>query len=259
MEYHRFDSIRFLSPGISVPFISVIGSSLFQNIPPEEIILHYDVTLKDSLVAARLQQQKRAADGPHEEEATRRPNRRFYSPSYKLTVGAYAQQTSKSAASKRFGVERRRISEWIRQRTALEDMEQKGIMTKRRGMKPLSDELDRNVWNWYRRRLKLGERPSQAVIKAKAKAIFHTAGHTSFKASTGWLNRWSARWETKDPPENLDHDCMKASTGTDVPIKPKRSQNKAAEPCTQRDTNQVANQIAVTERKFAYLCRLKQD
>ena len=94
-----------------------------------------------------------------------------YPPAFKLEVALYARKHSQYAAAKIFGVARRRIFDWMRQISKLEELIAKGHMKKMTGRGPRDRDIDRALYRWYLDRREAGERPKSAAVQAKAREV----------------------------------------------------------------------------------------
>ena len=125
-------------------------------------------------------------------------HRASYTVDFKLSVVEWVQSNGKSvrAASKQFGVDRKCIREWLKERDVLGSARVLHGPQKRKlhgGRCPLSQELDRLVLSFILESRKLGREVSDLELKNKALQLSQLLGLPDFKASPSWLKGWKHR------------------------------------------------------------------
>ena len=100
-----------------------------------------------------------------------------YPPSFKLEVALHAQKYSQYAAAKIFSVARRRIFDWMRQISKLQELIAKGHMKKMTGRGPKNRDIDQALFDWYSERRSAGERPRSCEVSIYR--VFHYKGWDS--------------------------------------------------------------------------------
>ena len=111
-------------------------------------------------------EEKQYVEGMEDEEISRRETPNLaYPPAFKLEVALYAQRFSQYAAAKIFSVARRRIFDWMRQISKLQDLIEKGHMKKMTGRGPKNRDIDQALYDWYCERRKSGERPRSCEVR----------------------------------------------------------------------------------------------
>lgn len=125
-------------------------------------------------------------------------HRASYTVDFKLSVVEWVQSNGKSvrAASKQFGVDRKCIREWLKEKEVLGSARVLHGPQKRKlhgGRCPLSQELDRLVLSFILESRKLGREVSDLELKNKALQLSQLLGLPDFKASPSWLKGWKHR------------------------------------------------------------------
>lgn len=125
-------------------------------------------------------------------------HRASYTVDFKLSVVEWIQSNGKSvrAASKQFGVDRKCIREWLKEREVLGSARVLRGPQKRKlhgGRCPLSQELDRLVLSFILESRKVGREVSDQELKNKALQLSQLLGLPDFKASPSWLKGWKHR------------------------------------------------------------------
>ena len=121
-------------------------------------------------------EEKQYVEGMEDEEICRRETPNLaYPPAFKLEVALHAQKYSQYAAAKIFSVARRRIFDWMRQISKLQELIAKGHMKKMTGRGPKNRDIDQALYEWYSQRRAAGERPRSCEVKTtfKNRALSH--------------------------------------------------------------------------------------
>ena len=79
-------------------------------------------------------------------------------------MALHAQKYSQYAAAKIFSVARRRIFDWMRQISKLQELIAKGHMKKMTGRGPKNRDIDQALFDWYSERRNAGERPRSCEV-----------------------------------------------------------------------------------------------
>ena len=115
-------------------------------------------------------EEKQYVEGMEDEEICRRETPNLaYPPAFKLEVALHAQKYSQYAAAKIFSVARRRIFDWMRQISKLQELIAKGHMKKMTGRGPKNRDIDQALYEWYSQRRAAGERPRSCEVKTTFK------------------------------------------------------------------------------------------
>ena len=110
-------------------------------------------------------EEKQYVEGMEDEEICRRETPNLaYPPAFKLEVALHAQKYSQYAAAKIFSVARRRIFDWMRQISKLQELIAKGHMKKMTGRGPKNRDIDQALYEWYSQRRASGERPRSCEV-----------------------------------------------------------------------------------------------
>lgn len=136
----------------------------------------------------------------------------------KLEAIKFAEQTSVSAAAKKFGVHRRRIQEWKKSKAAIESAAS-GKGNKKRlsggGRRQRYRQVNARVRDWVLEKRRLRQSVSRRLIRLQAKKIAKEFPECAgFAASLGWLekllrrNRFTLRATTttcqRPPADSID-------------------------------------------------------
>ena len=120
--------------------------------------------------------------------------RKNYDTSYKLKAIERAEQSSKEAAAREFGVDAKRIRVWCSQKNQLAAMKKEKKSTRKRldgaGRKPDNVEMEEELFGWIVELRSRHLRVSRRMIRMQAKSLTSDDG---FKASRGWLDRFMKR------------------------------------------------------------------
>ena len=125
----------------------------------------------------------------------------------KLEAVAYSELKGKRSAARKFGVEVKRIREWCSQKAELTCKASTADGQKRKrldgaGRKPLSEELENVILDWFYEMKKGNECISIKTIGKKAESVWQTFerpvaiegnGTLDFKASSGWVTSFMKR------------------------------------------------------------------
>ena len=125
-------------------------------------------------------------------------HRASYTVDFKLSVVEWVKDGGRSlrAAAKQFGVDRKCIRQWVKERDVLGTARVlHGPQTRKLhgGRCPLSHELDRLVLGFILERRRLGKEVRDHELKCKAVQVSELLGLPDFKASPSWLKGWKHR------------------------------------------------------------------
>ena len=124
--------------------------------------------------------------------------RSSYTVDFKLSVVEWVKSNDKSisAASRQFGVPRKCVREWLKERDLLSSARVLHGPKKRKlhgGRCPFSEEVDSLVFSFYQEQRKLGRSVGDNELRTRALQVSQLLGYTDFKASTSWLKGWKHR------------------------------------------------------------------
>ena len=120
--------------------------------------------------------------------------RKSYDLTFKLRAVSYADNFTKAAAAREFGVDPKRIRAWCNQKDVLMELKTGGSSKRKRlqgaGRKALDGEMEEALFDWIIELRGRNLRVSRAMICVQARAL---SGNADFKASRGWLDRFMKR------------------------------------------------------------------
>lgn len=121
-----------------------------------------------------------------------------YTMQYKLSVldWYYANGENKKRTSKHFGVDRKRIRDWLRleQKFRMEPHSNMQCTRIARGCPPQYQELDTTVLEWYKEQRAQGQKVTNRALRTKALELAPQFGfQDTFKASSNWAIAWRRR------------------------------------------------------------------
>lgn len=138
-------------------------------------------------------------------------NRASYTVEFKLSVVDWVESGGRSLreASKQFGVDRKCIRHWVKERAVLGSARvQQGPQTRKMhgGRCPRSQDLDRLVLGFVTEHRRRGVTLTDLELKQKALEISQLLDLKDFKASPSWLRGWKHRNGLSDrtPVDNSD-------------------------------------------------------
>ena len=124
----------------------------------------------------------------------------------KLEAVEFAESNGKRAAARKFGVEVKRIREWCSKKAELTHKAHTGDGQKRKrldggGRKPLSENLEDIILEWFNEMKEKGNRISIKAIGTQAELVWNSLNTTrnlkaqeiEFKASRGWVSSFLKR------------------------------------------------------------------
>lgn len=151
-----------------------------------------------------------------------------YTVAFKISVldWYHSNGENKSHTSKHFGVDRKRVRDWLLAEDNLRAMPLATRMRRKKfaregtsyGKRPVgSAQLDQAVLNWYKEQRSVGKVVYSRLLRAKALELGPACGlPETFKASSMWLQRWKKRFaadirqaegeEQKDNGESVSND-----------------------------------------------------
>ena len=127
--------------------------------------------------------------GPH--KITKK--RRSFTNETKLEIVHLAQNSSISNAARQAGLERQVVSKWCQTETALQNTGLKRRRLVGAGRKPLSEQLDDQVYEWIKLQRGMKLAVSRKSINARAIFLSGELELPNFSGSTSWLERFMAR------------------------------------------------------------------
>ncbi|XP_067121752.1 uncharacterized protein [Centruroides vittatus] len=128
--------------------------------------------------------------------------RRLYPPvAFKLQVVKFALSHSKSAAARKFSVDRKQVSHWVADKDRLEKLLDMSDTTN----KPVLEDVNDEIWEWYREMEDKGEETTKEMICAQAEYFFKRRGCTSFTASDDWYRQWCVARNFRNSQKEEDH------------------------------------------------------
>ena len=116
-----------------------------------------------------------------------------YTASFKLKVVQYAEDTNKSAASKLFGVHRKRVQEWCKQKDQLKQLKSNARSLPGRGRKVSYPDIEKRLLTWMTDIREAGGRVTGKGLKRECLRLHRLYGNQSFKASAGWYRGFKKR------------------------------------------------------------------
>jgi hypothetical protein len=124
--------------------------------------------------------------------------RKAISAKYKLEAVRFAEQTSNTAAAKKFSVDRKQIQRWRKMKSTLETVIATGNPQSQRvpggGRKEVYSELNHKVRQWIFERRAERQCVSRRLIRLEALKIAKVcSGCEEFSASLGWLEKFLRR------------------------------------------------------------------
>ena len=119
--------------------------------------------------------------------------RKFYSVTFKLKVVEFAEQHSNRNASQVFGVDRKRVREWVKSKNDLQLWAKSRKRAPGAGRKVRYEEIDKKLIAWFEERREAGVRVTGKAMKNEALRLHKENGSQSFKASCGWFARFKKR------------------------------------------------------------------
>ena len=121
-----------------------------------------------------------------------------YTLQYKLSVldWYHSHGENKKQTAKHFGVDRKRIRDWLRLEQQFR-LEPKSNMQRKRnttGCPPHYQELDKTVLEWYKEQEVQGRKVTNRALRTKALELAPQMGYEdTFKASSNWAVAWRRR------------------------------------------------------------------
>ena len=124
--------------------------------------------------------------------------RASYTVDFKLSVVEWVRSGGRSLreASKQFGVDRKCIRQWVREKAILGSARlRQGPHTRKLhgGRGPRSHDLDRRVLEFLLEQRRLGLDVGDGEVKQRAMDVARALGVEDFKASPSWLKGWKMR------------------------------------------------------------------
>ena len=119
--------------------------------------------------------------------------KRNYTVAFKLKVVEYTQDHSKRETSKMFGIDRKRVQDWCKQKEDLCGAGRSAKRLKGGGAKPLFTPIEEQLVQFIRSKREEKKRVTRKSLKEAAVKLHRAAGNYSFSGSDGWLGRFMAR------------------------------------------------------------------
>lgn len=128
------------------------------------------------------------------ERAMPKEKHKSYDIRYKLKAVEVAKKKTIAAASREFGVDRKRIRDWLSHESELVQFKNEGKSKSKRlkggGRKALDEDMEEVLFDWIVDLRRRNLRVSRAMIIRQAKTL---STDETFKASIGWLNGFMTR------------------------------------------------------------------
>jgi transposase-like protein len=126
--------------------------------------------------------------------------KRSYTVAFKLEVISCAEQTSKNNAAKQYKINRKRVKEWIKQKSEIEAIKNnKNLNSKQirvlsgRGRKLMYPELEYELLEFVKKMREEKNCVTTLMIQDKALELGKILGLEDFKASRSWVARFKDR------------------------------------------------------------------
>lgn len=119
----------------------------------------------------------------------------FSSSEEQLKVIREAKRTSRRATARRFGVDPKRVRDWMANEDKLLQVPRNKRRLGRCGRRPLNDEIGELLYQWIVERRSARHRVTRRMVMAEARRLHSTRpdGNSEFMASSGWLRRFMKR------------------------------------------------------------------
>lgn len=135
--------------------------------------------------------------------------------------------------SKHFGIDRKRIRDWLSKEeflTASNHGEKKKLRKLTSGRKPLSEELDDALFEYFEKERENGFAVSNRMLEEEALKIATSIGILDFKASSMYIKRWKNRFNVSmrrgtNESQKLPDDYVEAASGFVQTIRSLRIKN----------------------------------
>lgn len=126
------------------------------------------------------------------------PPHKKYDVNFKLNAVRYAEQNSGEAAARKFGVDPKRVRDWKKNKSKLQELARENSSRSRLrggGRKKVSEELEAKIVEWILEKRANRQRVSRRMIRMMGKELYQTVADNGkpFTASSGWLNRFLRR------------------------------------------------------------------
>ena len=123
-----------------------------------------------------------------------REKHKSYDVRFKLRAVEVAKKKSIASTSREFGVDRKRIREWMKQEHELTKMKKEGRSKSKRlkgaGRRPHDEDMEESLFDWIIDLRQRNLRVSRVMILRQARVL---STNDSFKGSIGWLNGFLKR------------------------------------------------------------------
>lgn len=94
----------------------------------------------------------------------------------------------------KYGIPQNTLSTILKnKRTIIQATESRECMSSKRLKKPIYENVDSSIIEWFRTARAQNLPVSGRIIKQKATEFATVLGENNFKASTGWLDKWKRR------------------------------------------------------------------
>ena len=125
--------------------------------------------------------------------AKREKVRSSYTASFKLKVVKFAEENNKMKASKQFGVHRKRVQKWCKQKEELQKVLRNAKVLKGRGQKVTYPDIESRLLEWIKSIRNVGGRLTRKALRRECLRLHKLYGNQSFKASSGWYRHFKKR------------------------------------------------------------------
>ena len=107
-----------------------------------------------------------------------------------MKVIKFVEEKGKHSAAKFFNVDRKRAREWCQNKKAIETETKNKSRLPGPGRPVRNKEIDEKLMFWFREKRSAGIRVTGKAMRTKALRFHSENGSQSFKASTGWFDKF---------------------------------------------------------------------
>ena len=119
--------------------------------------------------------------------------RKAYDISFKLKVINSTTTASKNSVAKKFGIHRRRVQEWCKQKSELEKLAKSKKRVRGGGRKVNYPDIEVKLISWFEERRGKGVRVTGNGLKREAHRLHKANGNQSFKGTNSWFQKFKKR------------------------------------------------------------------